>query len=720
MAEDLLSGILTFLNQSFGKYKKINEITEINDAEYLDKVLRDIEQRYFFDMNYLPSDSEFNKQYNLRIIYNRISSFFEFVIKKPLELNYFDYKNDTPENFLKLGELIVGVCAQSNKREDYFEVLNDLPENESNEIIQLLSNLIPIDDDKDNNKSKSKDSIDEKERERERERQEEEEDKANENAMLWIRAENAEKENERMSQEMNELHDKITDLTKANYTLEINLKETESKYQELVSSLKKEEGESVKNRGNDVNLSIKVSELKGKLEAKTKSFYEYQEEKEKLIDELNTKINIMRKENLSLKEIKVKHDVLQNELKKFSLEDMSTIKQRLLQCERIIKEKDEEINRLRSSDNQNILLKNIEDLNKEKALLEEQVNELQEENESIKQQLLIKDCEITQLKESLGPGAASMLDDPDKKDQINDKKDNNQGITLDNLVEEDNKENDDDDNKEKVLELERKIAELEKEKVALNEQINELDAKIENDKHFLEEQKDETEKMKKKLEKHKQIKDENKTFVSKIAELMEKLDEQKNENIKLVNAKSELKNEYISTINKLQKDLTESEYKIKDMEKQIEKLENEKEKNKENNNAEALRLKTLEITNNMSMQSDEKLKEIEQRLKMLTDKESNDIKDQLKEKEFNLRKINEKYNKLETEYNELNKAMEKVPEEIKRREEAIDYYKNQLEQKEKTYNEEIRILSSLYHRLSFQCAKLRQVKENQNLHTLNI
>ena len=716
MSEDLLSGILTFLNQSFGKYKTIEEISEINDAEYLDKVLRDIEQKYFCDMNYLPSDSEFNKQYNLRIVYNRISSFFEFVLKKPLEINYFDYKNDSPENFLKLAELIVGLCAESNKREEYFDVLNELPENESNEIIQLLSELIPVDDEKDHNKSKSKDSIDEKERERERERQEEEEDKANENAMLWIRAENAEKENERMSQEMNELHDKITDLTKANYTLEINLKETESKYQELVASLKKEEGESVKNRGNDVNLSIKVSELKGKLEAKTRSFYEYQEEKEKLIDELNTKINLMRKENLSLKEIKVKHDVLQNELKKFSLEDMSTIKQRLLQCERIIKEKDEEINRLRNNDNQNLLLKNIEELNKEKALLEEQVNELQEENESIKQQLLIKDCEITQLKESLGPGAAALLEDPETKD--NEKKENTQGITLDNLVEEDNKDNN--DNGEKVLELERKIAELEKEKVSLNEQINELDAKIENDKHFLEEQKDETEKMKKKLEKHKQIKDENKTFVSKIAELMEKLDEQKNENMKLVNAKSELKNEYISTINKLQKDLTESEYKIKDMEKQIEKLEKEKEKNKENDNAEALRLKTLEITSSMSMQSDEKLKEIEQRLKMLTDKESNDIKDQLKEKEFNYRKINEKYNKLETEFNELNKAMEKVPEELKRREEAIDYYKNQLEQKEKAYNEEIRILSSLYHRLSFQCAKLRQVKENQNLNTLNI
>ena len=349
--------------------------------------------------------------------------------------------------------------------------------------------------------------------------------------MLWIRAENAEKENERMSQEMNELHDKITDLTKANYTLEINLKETESKYQELVSSLKKEEGENVKKRGNDVNLSIKVSELKGKLEAKTKSFYEYQEEKEKLIDELNTKINIMRKENLSLKEIKVKYDVLQNELKKFSLEDMSAIKQRLLQCERIIKEKDDEINRLRSSDNQNILLKNIEDLNKEKALLEEQLTEIQDENETIKQQLLIKDCEITQLKESTGQGVDISEIDPEKKVK-EEKKENLPGISLDNLVEEEHADNDKDKNKEKILELERKVAEIEKEKTILNEKIEELNKKIENDKKFLEEQKEESEKLKKKLEKHKQIKEENKTFVSKIAELMEKLDELKNKIIK--------------------------------------------------------------------------------------------------------------------------------------------------------------------------------------------
>ena len=707
---DELTGIITFLNKAFGKYKSINEITDINDAEYMDKVLREIEPNFFCDMNYLPSDSEFNKQYNLRTIFNRISSFFEFVVKKPLESNYFDYKDNSPENLLKLSELIVGVCAQAKNREDYFEILNDLPENESNEIIQILSNLIPVEEDKE--KSKSMDSLKEKEEREKREREEEEEDKANENAMLWIRAENAEKENERLNEELNELTTKIEDLTKSNYTLELSLKETESKYQELVASLKKEEGENLKKMGNDVNLSIQISELKGKLEAKTKSFNEYQEEKEKQIEDLNSKINMMKKESLNLKEIKVKYDVLQNELKKFSLEDMNNTKQRLEECEKIIKEKDDQINQLKSSDSHKILSEKIDELTKKNSDLESQVNELQEENDSVKQQLLIKECEITQLKESL---PLNDENDPEKSN-VQEKKEEKQDKTSDNLIEGDNKENNNNEN----INLEKKIAELEKEKAELNEQINELDAKIEKDKHFLEEQKDETEKMKKKLEKYKQIKKENKTFIDRIAELMEKLDEQKNENIKLVNDKSEIKNEYIATINKLQKDFAESEFKVKNMENQIKRLEIEKDKSKDNSNAEALRLKTLEIKNDMSLQSDEKLKEIEERLKMLTNKESSNLKDQLKEKEYNYQQMEEKYKKLENDFNELNKATEKVPEEIQKRDEAIEYYKNQLDQKEKIYNEELRIMSSLYHRLSFQCAKLRLVKEHQNYNTLNI
>ena len=115
----------------------------------------------------------------------------------------------------------------------------------------------------------------------------------------------------------------------------------------------------------------------------------------------------------------------------------------------------------------------------------------------------------------------------------------------------------------------------------------------------------------------------------------------------------------------------------------------------------------------MEIKNNEKFKEFEQRLKILNDKESIELKEQLKEKNENYVKLEEKHKKLEEEYNEMNKEMEKIPEEIKKKEDAIEYLKKQLDFKENTYNEEIRILSMIYHRLSFQCAKLRQIKESE-------
>ena len=95
---DELSGILKFLNSSFGKFKTLNQISELNDAEYIDKILRDAENNFFQDMNYLPSDSEINNQYNMRIIFNRISAYYQYVVKKPLNDNFFDYKDTSDEN----------------------------------------------------------------------------------------------------------------------------------------------------------------------------------------------------------------------------------------------------------------------------------------------------------------------------------------------------------------------------------------------------------------------------------------------------------------------------------------------------------------------------------------------------------------------------------------------------------------------------------------------
>ena len=781
MSDELLSGILKFFNHSFDKFKTLTKISELNDPEYIDKILRDAENNFFLDMNYLPSDSDFNKQYNLRIIYNRITSYYEYVIKKEIDPNYFDYKDNSDENMLKLGELILGICAKSQKTE-YFDVLNTLSENESNEIFKILGDLIPLEEEKDINKSKNEKS-EEETKEIEREFDEEEEDKANENAMLWIRAENAEKENERMNQEMTELHDKITELTKSNYTLELNLKETESKYKELISSLKKEETENEKQRGNDMNLSIKISELKGKLEAKSKSFYEYQEEKEKLIDEMNIKINTLRKENLALKEIKVKYDVLQNELKKLSIENMSTIKQRLSQCERAIKEKDEEIIRLKSNNNQEILLKKIEELNKQNSLLEEENNNLNEENDNLKQQIALKDCEITQLKENLGIDNLDENNEGDNKNngenntkkEENKDKEKNSGISLGNLVEEEHKdkiknedfleleqkvaellkeknelenkiktleENLDNEKKEnarlkesndkllqetnndkieKINNLEKKIDELQKENIKLNEKIKELENNAEKNKINMDKIKEENDKMKQKLEKNKQIKEENKTFVKKIAELMEKLDELKNDNMKLANEKIEIKNEYISKITKLEKDINEFDFKLKEKENLIKKMETEKEKKKEIDNAEALRLQTIELKNSINSQSNEKLKEIEERLKILIEKEKEltELKEQLKEREMNYSQLEDKHKKLEKEKNVLTEELTKVSEEIKKKDDSIEYYKNQLDYKEKTHNEELRILSSLYHKLSYRFVKSRN-EEPQNFNSLNI
>jgi prefoldin subunit 5 len=57
---------------------------------------------------------------------------------------------------------------------------------------------------------------------------------------------------------------------------------------------------------------------------------------------------------------------------------------------------------------------------------------------------------------------------------------------------------------------------------------------------------------------------------------------------------------------------------------------------------------------------------------------------------------------------------------MQKRDEAIEYYKNQLEQKEKLHNEEIRLLSSIYHQLSFKCAKIKEQSKNPKLNLKDI
>ena len=161
----------------------------------------------------------------------------------------------------------------------------------------------------------------------------------------------------------------------------------------------------------------------------------------------------------------------------------------------------------------------------QKSLIEEEVNTLQEENENIKQQIMMKDCEITQLKENLGidPQEENNEDKVVKKEETKDK---DEGISLGNLVELETKSN---NLNEEFIELEKKAAQLEKEKSELsdknkelNEKIKELNGKIEKDKSNIDKLEEENNKIKElneKIKKYKndieKLKEENEKFKQK-------------------------------------------------------------------------------------------------------------------------------------------------------------------------------------------------------------
>ena len=119
------------------------------------------------------------------------------------------------------------------------------------------------------------------------------------------------------------------------------------------------------------------------------------------------------------------------------------------------------------------------------------------------------------------------------------------------------------------------------------------------------------------------------------------------------------------------------------------------------------------VNNNPS--TDSKLIEVEKKLKELTENENKELKIKIKEKDDVIQKQNEKIKNVDNELKELTTKIEKIPTEFAKRDEEIDFYKTQLEQKEKMYNEEMRILSSLYYSLSSKLAVAQQRATNHSI-----
>lgn len=97
-------------------------------------------------------------------------------------------------------------------------------------------------------------------------------------------------------------------------------------------------------------------------------------------------------------------------------------------------------------------------------------------------------------------------------------------------------------------------------------------------------------------------------------------------------------------------------------------------------------------------------------MKELTEAENHDLKKKSADKDEQISKLNEKVknyeNNLKIYAEELNKIKKKSEEisidEFKKKDDLITYYKNQLESKEKFFNEEQQLLSSLFHQLALQ------------------
>jgi hypothetical protein len=153
----------------------------------------------------------------------------------------------------------------------------------------------------------------------------------------------------------------------------------------------------------------------------------------------------------------------------------------------------------------------------------------------------------------------------------------------------------------------------------------------------------------------------------------------------------------------------ENSYLKKEIKKQEEILESNK-----------LYIEELQRRTTNNPGSENKLIEIETRLKELTNNENMDLKKKIMEKENEIKVLSDKNKTYETTMKEYAIELEKLKkktsdlslDEIKKKDETINNLKVTLEQKEKSFMEEQQLLSSLLHQLALQFNVLKSRMSN--------
>ncbi len=631
----------------------------------------------------IQNDSEIQQAqpFNLSIIYNQITKFYNEIIEIEFESNFFNPKDNSVENFRKLAELMAGVAAKCENNEYFLQIMQNMQE--ATEMFNILSERISAYVKINDFRQKSSDS---------------EEDNVD-NGPLYLRIERLTLENDKLNEEVKNLKNKISDLTKDNYNYELTIKELETKYQDLLESRNSEHSYSNDYEEN-VNLSIQIFELKGKLEAKDKHLQSVKDSKERAIEEYSNKISMLQKENETLKDKSRKYDVLKEKYEKSQNEDYQKIKQKLYQSEKIIKDQEEKLKKLKNFDvDKSTLLNKIQELNYELSQDREKLLEYSKENNYYKETVVNLESDLKFYKNQ-----CEFLNSNQQNGEII-VKDEEKNFSLKELEDLSNL-------KKHIVELDTKFKIANNEKETLEKEKTEIEASYNKTLKELETTKTQLSQFSKKVAKYLKFKEDKENFLHKISDLMEKNLELKGEieNLKFLKGKEKTETEsyYNNIVSNLNKKHNEEIFSVREISNKLENENNflKKEIKKNEELIESNKLYIEELQRKIyNPHSETKIVELEAKLKEISSSENLDLKKKVGEREDMIVKLSDKIKILESKTKEIEKfkkLSEEINDELLKKDEALTHFKNQLESKEKLYKEEQQLVSSLFHQLALQ------------------
>lgn len=385
-------------------------------------------------------------------------------------------------HFTKLVELILTISAQCDRREFYLDIMQQMDDFYSTEIYNILTEMIT------NNLENL-----EKNKKFENSNEESEESDLEEfNEKIKLKGLVKELENDKRN--LNQKNERLIELNK---NLEIegnfkekNLKEIEEKYILLVDSMNYEKNK-VNNSSIDINntdsvgMSIQISELKGILEGKEKSYKKFKEEKEANITQLKYSNGLLIKEIDELKDFRNRYEKLESEYS-HSKDKVNTLEKKLIS----LKEENDLIRKRYDISNNNVI---IDISNKENKANSQKLELLNTQVSNLNYKLDTLEKENKKYLDLLGDENRNK----NKENVINNANDNNNiqfNVKLEIL------QNDNISLKKEKIEIREMLEKL-------NEELNQCNKKLE--------------KFKKKEEKYKSAKEYKRDLITKNSELME-------------------------------------------------------------------------------------------------------------------------------------------------------------------------------------------------------